>query len=66
MAKNSQLLLEIGEGLSIMIGLPTIATWQTRERPQNASRGTFGFNTQTNSLEYWDGSSWLATSMSEA
>ncbi len=65
MAKNSPLLIDIGQGLSIMVGLPTIATWDTETRPKDAKRGTFGFNFETNNLEYWDGNAWLAASMSE-
>lgn len=65
MAKKSQLFIDIGQGLSLMLGLPTINTWKTRERPKKAKPGTLGFNTQTNNLEYFDGSSWLAASMSK-
>lgn len=65
MAKSHSLLIDIGQGLSLMMGLPTINTWKTRERPKKAKEGTLGFNTQTNNLEYWDGSAWLAASMSK-
>jgi len=65
MSKNSPLLIDIGQGLSIMVGLPTIATWDSAGRPKKARAGTFGFNFQTNNLEYWDGTTWLAVSMSE-
>jgi len=58
--------MDIGQGLSMMIGLLTITSWNTKERPINAKRGTFGFNTQTNNLEYWDGSAWFAAAMSES
>ena len=58
MGKNAPLLLDIGQGLSVMIGLVTIASWNTKNRPKKAARGTFGFNSQTKSLEYWDGSFW--------
>ena len=64
MAKNSPLLVDIGQGLSIMVGLPTIAYWDTIGRPKNAKKGTFGFNNQTNSLEFWDGENWLSAQMS--
>jgi len=64
MAKNSQLLIDIGQGLSLMLGLPTIASWNNEERPKNARAGTFGFNTQTQSLEYWDGTNWYGARMS--
>lgn len=65
MAKNSSLLVDIGQGLSLMLGLPTISAWKTQDRPKKAQRGTFGFNIQTNSLEYWNGSVWYAASMRE-
>lgn len=65
MARNNPILIEIGQGLSLMIGLPTIASWDTKSRPENPNAGTFGLNTQTNSLEYWDGESWLEASLSK-
>jgi hypothetical protein len=60
MGKSSPLMIEIGQGLSLMIGIPTISSWKTSERPKKAKRGTFGFNNETNSLEFWDGSNWYA------
>lgn len=63
MAKNQPILIDIGQGLSLSIGLPTIATWKTSERPKNPRRGTLGFNTDTKSLEYHDGSDWLVAPM---
>ena len=66
MPKSQSLMLDIGEGLSLMVGLPTIASWDTRNRPKKAKAGTFGFNFQTNRLEYWDGSYWLEAMMDEA
>jgi len=65
MPKTSPLLIDIGQGLSIMTGLPTIAFWKTADRPKNAKNGTFGFNTQTNSLEYWNGTRWFVSQMTE-
>ena len=64
MSRSKPLLVEIGQGLSLMIGVPTISSWKTRERPRKPKTGTFGFNRQTNNLEYWDGKSWFAASMS--
>ena len=64
MIKNSPLFINIGQGMSLMLGLPAIATWDTDTRPKNAKKGTIGFNTQTNSLEYWDGSFWYSAAMS--
>lgn len=66
MPSNQSLLVDIGEGLSLMVGLPTITAWNTRNRPKKAKAGTFGFNIQTNNLEYWNGSYWLEASMDEA
>lgn len=65
MPKNNPLLMDLGQGLSLMLGLPTISSWKTADRPKKAKAGTFGFNVQTNQLEYWDGTDWLAASMSE-
>lgn len=65
MANNSPLLIDIGQGMSIMLGLPTIESWDIAGRPKNARAGTFGFNFQTNHLEFWDGTSWYEASMSE-
>jgi hypothetical protein len=66
MAKSHPLLVDIGEGLSLMIGLPTLSSWNVEDRPKNAKRGTFGFNSQTGNLEYWDGSAWYETPLSQA
>jgi hypothetical protein len=63
MQKNAPLLVDIGQGLSMMIGLPTITTWDTKGRPKSPRRGTFGFNFETNSLEYWDGIQWFGALM---
>lgn len=63
MAKNSPLLIDIGEGLSIMPGLPTIITWDNKGRPKKPKRGTFGFNKETKYLEYWDGKDWYGAPM---
>jgi hypothetical protein len=63
MAKQPPLFVNLGQGLSMMIGLPIIASWNTAGRPKNAKVGTLGFNFQTKSLEYWDGSDWYAANM---
>ncbi|OGG27507.1 hypothetical protein A3A64_01740 [Candidatus Gottesmanbacteria bacterium RIFCSPLOWO2_01_FULL_48_11] len=63
MAKKFPVLIDIGQGLSLMAGLPTIATWDTSKRPKKTKQGTLGFNTQTNTLEYFDGESWFAASL---
>ena len=57
--------MDIGQGLSLMLGLPRLNSWDTNQRPKNARRGTFGFNSQTNSLEYFNGSYWLAATMTK-
>lgn len=63
MATHSSVLLDIGKGLSLMVGLPRIASWDEKSRPKYPTRGTFGFNTNTNHLEYYDGENWYAASM---
>lgn len=60
------ILLDIGQGLSLMLGLPTIPIWNEERKPVTPKRGTLGFNTSSQKLEYWDGSSWYEASMSEA
>lgn len=64
MAKNAPRFIDLGQGLSVRIGLPTIASWNTARRPKKAKKGTFGFNSQTGTLEYWDGSVWFEAQMS--
>ena len=59
MSRNQPLFIEIGQGLSLMTGLPTIVTWDTQSRPKKPKVGTFGFNIQTSNLEFWDGKSWF-------
>jgi len=66
MPKNSQVLVDIGQGLFLMLGFPTIASWNTEDRPKKAKAGTIGFNLQTNNLEYWDGSQWFGALMETA
>ena len=65
MPKTNQLLVDIGQGLSMVVGLPTISSWDTADRPKKAKPGTIGFNSETNNLEYWDGTNWFTASMSE-
>ena len=65
MATNRPLFVDIGQGLSLMLGLPTVSTWETGNRPKDAKVGTFGFNSQTKSLEYWNGRRWLKVEMSD-
>ncbi len=63
MAKNSSVLINIGQGMSIMAGLPTISYWDEQQRPKNPKPGTIGFNTNTRSLEYWNGTDWLSAQL---
>ncbi len=65
MAKNTSFYINIGQGLSMLIGLPSIPTWKTKTRPKKALTGTFGFNIQTNSLEYWSGTAWYGAELVE-
>jgi hypothetical protein len=55
--------MDIGQGLSVMLGQLKIDSWDIEGRPKNAKRGMFGFNSETNSLEYYNGSYWLAAEM---
>lgn len=64
MPKNSSLLINLGQGLSMVIGFPKIASWNTAGRPKKAKIGTIGFNTQAKKLEFFDGKTWYAASMS--
>jgi hypothetical protein len=63
MPSNSPLFVDIGQGLFLSMGYLTIPTWDSLGRPKKAKRGTFGFNLQTHSLEYWDGSDWFTAVM---
>lgn len=60
---SSTILMDIGQGLSLMLGLPRVDSWDTSGRPKNAKTGTFGFNSQTKSLEYFDGTDWFSAKM---
>ena len=66
MAKISPVFIDLGQGLSMMVGLPRIASWKSTGRPKNAKKGTIGFNTQTSSLEFWDGAAWWTATMDES
>ncbi|MBN1169177.1 hypothetical protein JXA63_04785 [Candidatus Woesebacteria bacterium] len=62
-SNNSAILMDIGQGLSLMLGLPSINSWDTPSRPKRAKSGTFGFNSETSSLEYFDGKDWFYAKM---
>ena len=64
MPRSKPLTIKVADGLSIMLGLPTIPSWNLQSRPKKPKNGTIGFNTQTSNLEYWDGKSWFAAAMS--
>ena len=63
MSKNSPLFIDVGQGMSLPVGLPTVSCWETLKRPKKPTKGTIGLNTQTNSLEFWNGTSWLVASL---
>lgn len=63
MSKGQSIMIDIGQGLSLMVGLPTIATWEDATRPKKPKRGTFGFNSTRESLEYFDGVNWMSAQM---
>ncbi len=62
---KTTILMDLGQGLSLALGLPIISSWETKDRPKSPKRGSFGFNSLTNSLEYFNGTYWLAAPMSE-
>lgn len=60
---GQQRYLDLGGGILLPLGLPLIALWNTKTRPQNVDVGTLGFNTQTQSLEYFNGHVWHKKSL---
>ena len=66
LSKNSNAFVGIGSGLSVMVGLPRIATWNSSGRPINPKVGTVGFNIETNCLEFWDGKNWFFAPMEDS
>lgn len=60
-SKNAPLYIDIGGGLSSIVGIPRIPTWNTLGRPVKPKRGTYGLNTETKRLEVWNGSFWFST-----
>jgi len=63
MAGNkSSIVIDMGQGFSLVLGTPTVNLWTTKERPKKAKQGSFGFNSETNNLECFDGKNWLAAS----
>lgn len=47
----------------IQIGPSRISAWTTTTRPTSPKTGTFGFNTTTGALEYWNGAVWKTVAM---
>ncbi len=62
---TTSVLMDLGQGFSLALGLPTISAWETKDRPKKPKRGLFGFNSQTNSLEYYNGSFWFEAAMTK-
>lgn len=65
MARPTRPIIAISQGLSVMVGLPIIPTWDSASRPKKGKAGIFGFNTETNQLEYWNGKAWFEAAMDE-
>lgn len=57
--------MDIGQGLSMTLGIPIIADWTSPDRPKSPKKGTFGFNSDTNSFEFWNGSTWLTSKLTK-
>lgn len=56
--KNQPFYLDIGQGLSMMLGAPRLAVWGTNGRPQNPRLGEVGINDELGQIEVWIGS-WI-------
>lgn len=56
---NAELYLDIGSGLSMRLGGPRMPMWNTAGRPAAPLDGIYGLNTDTNTIEAWNGSSWV-------
>ena len=61
---NANLYLGIGSNLSIELGLPRLPNWNTAGRPSPAKNFVYGFNTDTSTLEMWNGAAWVGTLLS--
>ena len=48
-----------------MLGLPRLNSWDTSDRPKKPKNGTIGFNSETNNIEYYNGSFWLGAAMNK-
>jgi hypothetical protein len=56
---NAELYLDIGSGLSMRLGGPRIPMWNTSGRPAAPLDGIYGLNTDTNTIEAWNGTTWV-------
>ena len=63
MSNKRPFYVDLGQDFFFRIGLPTVAYWENSTRPKNAKEGSLGFNSQTSSLEYFNGSHWLEAQM---
>ncbi len=61
--KNAPVFMSIGNGLSTIMGNQRIPSWNTAGRPSSPKSGVFGYNFQTQNLEYWTGTGWVALQM---
>jgi len=50
-------------GVSAPLVQQTIPSWNTLGRPKKPKEATIGFNLETLSLDYWNGSAWLTLKM---
>jgi hypothetical protein len=56
---NAELYLDIGSGISMRLGGPRMPFWTTAARPVAPLNGIYGLNKDTNTIEVWNGSSWV-------
>jgi hypothetical protein len=55
---NDNLLLDIGGSLVMQLSRFSMPTWNIEGRPDSPKRGDYGFNTETDAIETYDGSGW--------
>jgi hypothetical protein len=58
-SENSGLWLDIGSKLSLPLDPPRMPNWNTAGRPSTPQDYEYGFNTSTNTIEVWNGSTWV-------
>jgi hypothetical protein len=54
---------EMPKGIPMRKHQSRIPSWNNLGRPKKVKAGTFGFNFQTTTLEYWNGIKWLILPM---